>query len=380
MSGSDQVNSGPSGVKRAPGKKLRTVVRPLVIGGRSIAAGERLRLDLPVADLYTHTQLTMPIEVVRGKTDGPVMFVSAAVHGDEINGVEIVRRVLAAASLKRLKGTLIAVPIVNVHGFLAHSRYLPDRRDLNRSFPGSARGSVAGRLAHLFATEIVAKADCGIDLHTAAIHRDNMPQIRANLKDEHTLRLAEAFHAPIMLNADLRDGSLRAHAGDLGIPMLLFEAGEALRFDEGSIRVGVRGVLNVMRELGMLTKRAPSSSTSSKKKAPAKQIVRASSSSWARAEQSGILRSAVELGQSVAKGDVLGVISDPFGNDEMPVTTKIEGVLIGRTNLPLVNEGDALFHIAMTEDQEPSLELGTREEILAATDNWELPPSGPPII
>lgn len=365
--------SNKAGRSASSDKKAQAKIKPLVIGGRSIAAGERLRLDLPVADLYTHTQLTMPLEVVRGKTDGPVMFVSAAVHGDEINGVEIVRRVLAASGLKRLKGTLIAVPIVNVHGFLSHSRYLPDRRDLNRSFPGSARGSVAGRLAHLFATEVVAKADCGIDLHTAAIHRDNMPQVRANLDDERTLKLAEAFHAPIMLNADLRDGSLRAHAAELGIPMLLFEAGEALRFDEGSIRVGVRGVLNVMRELGMLPKRAPSNP-----KAKQKKVVRAGSSSWARAEQSGILRSAVELGQTVAKGDVLGVISDPFGNDEMVVKTRIEGVLVGKTNLPLVNEGDALFHIAMTKDQEP--EHGTREEILAATDNWELPPSGPPII
>ena len=184
----------------------------LNIGGQYIAPGERVSLELPVAQLYTHTPLTMPVQVIRSKKPGPTLFVSAAVHGDEINGVEIVRRVLAAPALRKLSGTLIAVPIVNVHGFLAHSRYLPDRRDLNRCFPGSPRGSVAGRLAHLFATEIVAKADCGIDLHTAAIHRDNLPQVRANLHDEHTAELATAFGAPIMLNSDLRDGSLRAHA------------------------------------------------------------------------------------------------------------------------------------------------------------------------
>ena len=356
--------------------KAKPVSNPefLEIGGEKIPRDSRVSLDLPVAQLYTHTPLTMPVQVIRGKKAGPTLFVSAAVHGDEINGVEIVRRVLAAPALKRLRGTLIAVPIVNVHGFLAHTRYLPDRRDLNRSFPGSPRGSVAGRLAHLFASEIVAKADCGIDLHTAAIHRDNLPQIRANLHDERTAGLAAAFGAPIMINSDLRDGSLRAHANELGIPMLLFEAGEALRFDEASIRVGVMGVLNVMRKLEMLAPRKPAADAPAEqpKRRRQKPSIRCENSSWVRAEQSGILRATVALGDMITKGQSLAIVADPFGRDEQTIISRYDGVVIGRTNLPLVNEGDALFHIGYMDDDE-SRTPGTREELLVESDRWLLP-------
>lgn len=311
----------------------------LTIGGQEIRPGERVKIDLHVAELYTHTPVTMPVEVVRGKLPGPTMFVSAAIHGDEINGVEIVRRLLHLPQLARLKGTLIAVPIVNVHGFLSLTRYCPDRRDLNRSFPGSVRGSVAGRLANLFATEIVTKADCGIDLHTGAIHRGNLPQIRANLDDPMTAKLAKAFGTPVNINANLRDGSLREFAASQGVPMLLYEAGEALRFDETCIRAGVRGVTHVMRELGMLPQR----------KAKVVEPVVARSSSWVRAEQSGILRPHVGLGARVKKGDVMATVSDPFGHHEVNLTAHYGGIVIGRLNLPLVNEGDAVFHVARFE-------------------------------
>lgn len=316
-----------------------TAGKVLTIGGQQIAPGERKAIDLHVAQLYTHSPVTMPVEVICGKKPGPTLFVSAAVHGDEINGVEIVRRLLHLPQLKSLKGTLIAVPIVNVRGFLSQSRYCPDRRDLNRSFPGSERGSVAARLAHLFATEIVTKADCGIDLHTGAIHRGNLPQIRANLDDPETARLAKAFGTPININSNLRDGSLREFAASQGVPMLLYEAGEALRFDETSIRAGVRGVTHVMRELGMLPKR----------KTKAVEPVVARASGWLRAEQSGILRPLMALGERVKKGDVLATISDPFGKNELPLTARYGGIIIGRLNLPLVNEGDAVFHIARFE-------------------------------
>lgn len=313
--------------------------KALIIGGQEIMPGERKAIDLLVAQLYTHAPVTMPVEVVRGKRPGPTLFVSAAIHGDEINGVEVVRRLLHLPQLKSLKGTLIAVPIVNVRGFLSLSRYCPDRRDLNRSFPGSERGSVAARLAHLFATEIVAKADCGIDLHTGAIHRGNLPQIRANLDDAETAKLAKAFGAPVNINANLRDGSLREFAASQGVPMLLYEAGEALRFDETCIRAGVRGVTHVMRELGMLPQR----------KTKGVEPVVARASSWVRAEQSGILRPLVGLGARVKKGDVLATVSDPFGNHEMPLNARYNGIVIGRLNLPLVNEGDAVFHVARFE-------------------------------
>jgi len=309
------------------------------INGIAVAAGQRVTVDLPVGQLYTHAPMNMPVHIVNGKQSGPILFVSAAIHGDEIIGVEIIRRLLKLPSLKRLRGSLIAVPIVNIHGFISHSRYLPDRRDLNRSFPGSERGSLAGRLAHLFMEEIVSQSSHGIDLHTGALHRSNLPQIRANLDDPKTERLARAFGVPVLLNSQLRDGSLREAAAEAGIPMLLYEAGEALRFDELAIRAGVSGIVAVMRHLEML---APSKRR--KTSLPDPMIARASS--WIRAPQSGILRASVGLGTHVHKGDMLGVISDPFGENEEPVTAPFTGITIGRLNLPLVNEGDALFHVA----------------------------------
>ncbi|GAB4368602.1 MAG: succinylglutamate desuccinylase/aspartoacylase family protein [Kiloniellaceae bacterium] len=326
------------GTENAPGARSR---KPLVIGGIEVLPGERRTIDLPVTDLSTHTPITMPIHVVRGRRAGPTLFVCAALHGDEINGVEIIRRLLKLTALKRLQGSLIAVPIVNVLGFVSQSRYLPDRRDLNRSFPGSAQGSLAGRLARLFLDEIVAKATHGIDLHTAAIHRDNFPQVRANLDDPESERLAQAFGVPFVINTGFREGSLREAAADLSVPVIVYEAGEALRFDEGCIRAGVKGVVRVMRQLEML---APSS----RKVRRAKPLV-IRSSKWVRAPHSGLLRSATALGSAVSEGQLLGVISDPFGENEVAVRASISGVVIGRSNIPLVHEGDALFHIARHE-------------------------------
>lgn len=333
---------------------------PLVVNGQSIPPGSRATLELPVPLLYTHTPVTMPVHIVRGKRDGPHLFVCAALHGDELNGVEIVRRLLASPGLKRLRGTLLAIPIVNVYGVLNHSRYLPDRRDLNRSFPGSERGSLAARIAHLFMREIVAKCTHGIDLHTGANHRSNLPQIRAHLDDPDTFSLARSFGAPVIMNADLRDGSLRASTADMGVPMLLYEAGEALRFDEISIRLGLRGIRNVMRQLEMLP-------TKTKRVAPPPEPFVVRSSSWVRAPQSGISRSLVRLGAVVAEGQRLGSIADPFGDGVSDVCAPAGGIVVGRTNLPLVHEGDALFHLARFDDLEAA---EARVEELQAIDGW----------
>jgi len=317
--------------------------KPLVINGITASPGTRTTIDLPAGRLYTHAPMTIPVHVVSGKKAGACLFLSAAIHGDEINGVEIIRRLLKLPVLKKLSGTIIAIPMVNIHGLINHSRYLPDRRDLNRTFPGSETGSLAARLANLFMTEIVEKSTHGIDIHTGAIHRSNLPQIRANLEDEETERLAIAFDVPVIISSNLRDGSLRESAAECGIPMLLYEAGEALRFDEVSIRAGVKGITNVMRALEMIP---PSRSTSKKHIEP----VVARSSSWVRAPDTGILRAMVPLGARVKKGALLGVVGDPFGEAEINVTTPFSGIVIGRTNLPLVNEGDALYHIARFED------------------------------
>ncbi len=298
-------------------------------------------MDLPAADLYTHTEMTMPVQVINGRTAGPTLFVSAALHGDEINGVEIIRRLLRLGAMRSLRGTLLAVPVVNVLGFLNMSRYLPDRRDLNRSFPGSEKGSAAARLAHLFTREILEKADYGIDLHTGAVHRGNLPQIRARLDDPETRELAAAFGVPVMINAATRDGSLRELAARRGIPLLLYEAGEALRFDELAIRAGVRGIQRVMRRLGMLPARKP--------RRPVPEPVIALESGWIRSPQSGIVHATVRLGDYVKRGDIIANVRDPLGASDTVIRAVDDGIVIGLSRLPLAHEGDAIAHIAAFE-------------------------------
>ncbi|HBV21462.1 MAG TPA: succinylglutamate desuccinylase [Nitrosomonas sp.] len=319
------------------------MVSELIINNLTIDPDCQITIDLPLPRLYTHTLMTMPVHVIRGKKPGPRLFVSAAIHGDELNGVEIIRRLLKQPVLSKLRGDLIAIPMVNVYGIIHHSRYLPDRRDLNRSFPGSKKGSLAARIADLFMTEIVAKCTHGIDLHTGAIHRSNLPQVRANLDDTETMRLAKSFHVPVLLNSNLRDGSLREAAAEFGIPMLLYEAGEALRFDEVSIRAGLRGILGVMRHMEMLP------AGKSRKHSENEPFI-ARSSQWVRAPRSGIFRVAKSLGEKIKFKDTLGTINDPISNLEVPVISPCSGLIIGRSELPLVHEGEAIYHIAQFED------------------------------
>jgi predicted deacylase len=307
------------------------------VAGVAVPPGTRATVEIPVAGLYTGTAMAMPIQVVNGRHPGPRLFVCAAIHGDELNGVEIVRRLLALKGLRRMRGALVAIPIVNVYGVVTHSRYLPDRRDLNRFFPGSEHGSLTARLARLLTDEVIGRCTHGIDLHTGALHRDNLPHVRANLDDPETARLAASFGVPVLLNSDVRDGSLRQAAAEHGVPVLVYEGGEALRFNEVAIRAGIRGVVEVMRALGMLPPRHRQARARS---------VQARTSTWVRAQESGILRGVARLGARVHKGERLGIIADPFGAQETAVTAPADGIVIARLNLPLVNEGDALFHLA----------------------------------
>ena len=308
------------------------------IAGEKIPPGELRRLELPVARLPTQTMLSLPITIINGIETGPKLWVSAAIHGDELNGVEIIRQVVEQIQPKLLRGTLIAVPIVNVFGLIEQSRYLPDRRDLNRSFPGSASGSLASRLAYLFMKEIVSHSSHGIDLHTASLHRTNLPQIRANLEDKETECCAKAFGAPIIIHATTRDGSLRQAATKRGIPILLYEGGEALRFDAEAIRVGVTGILRVMACLEMYQFPLPSVPV---------PLVEVWQSKWIRASRSGIFRLTVALGERVEKKQPLGIIADAFGDASITVRAKIQGMVIGHTQNPLVNQGDAIVHLAI---------------------------------
>lgn len=322
----------------AGGRKTRPA---FVMGDTSVAPGTAATIELPVSVLSDHTPVSMSVRVIHGRTDGPTIFVSAGIHGDEVIGVEIVRRLLRTAALKSVRGTLIVIPIVNAFGFMTHSRYLPDRRDLNRCFPGSTGGSLAARLAHLFLTEIVARSDLGIDLHSAAIHRTNLPQIRISPDNPVTAELAQVFGAPVILQSPLREGSLRGAAKAMGRDVLLYEAGEGLRFDEMSVRAGVAGILRVLRYKGMIGGRGIM-------KANAKpQICR--SSKWLRAPAGGLLRTFRADGDVVSKGDVMAAVSDPFGIEEHEIAAPFDGIIVGRAVMPVVNEGDAVFHLARVE-------------------------------
>jgi len=310
---------------------------PFDIAGQRVAPGETSQVTLPAARLYTDTPIDIVIEVVHGKQEGPVLLVCAALHGDEINGVEVCRRLVHHPALARLRGTLLIVPIVNSFGFIQQSRYLPDRRDLNRCFPGSARGALGSRLAHLFRTEILARATHAIDMHTGAIHRDNLAQIRTDVDEPRAAGMAQAFGAPIIIDAKLRDGSLRATAGEMGIPLILYEAGEALRFSETAIKAGVRGTLSVMRHLEMFPPR--------RVERPQREAVIARKTYWVRAEGNGMMVGHVTLGERVTKGQTLAHLVSPYGREGTPVLAKADGIIVGMARIPLVNEGEALFHI-----------------------------------
>lgn len=308
---------------------------PITVGNVTVDPGRKKKIELPFAEAVTGSTEFLPVVVINGRSSGPVVWISAAIHGDELNGIQIIRKVLWDLDARSVRGALIAVPIVNLFGFIIGSRYLPDRRDLNRSFPGSRRGSSASRLADMFMTEIVAHCSVGIDLHTAANHRINVPQIRANIDNPQTLKLARAFGAPFIINARLRDGSLRQAAAEAGKTTLLYEAGQADRFDEDAITTGYNGVMRTLRSLKMIDTRLP--------RVPATRLVRRTR--WMRARKGGIAEIAVDLGDRVETGQPVAYISDAFGSRPVQVKATQTGWVIAKTLRPLVNSGDALVHI-----------------------------------
>lgn len=316
------------------------------IADQTIPAGARRKLEIPIANLMSGTPVSLPVIVHHGKSPGPSLWLTAAIHGDELCGVEIIRRVLNELDPKRMKGTVVAVPVVNVHGFNTGDRYLPDRRDLNRSFPGSPRGSLASRIAHLLFTEVIERCDVGIDLHTGSGQRENLPQIRANLEDPATMHLASVFGAPIAIHSKVRDGSLRQAATDTGSTVLLYEAGEANRFSRMAFKAGTVGVLRVIHDLGIQDVEVP----------PAGEVALSYGSTWMRATRSGVLHLNVELGQEVAEREVIATMFDPFGKLLGAIRTRRAGIVIGITHSPLVNRGDAIVHVATVEPSPPDTE------------------------
>lgn len=322
----------------APAKRpvRRRRAAPLVVGGTPVAPGTTEEILLKISEFYTANPVSIPVTVIRGAEAGPVVFLVAAVHGDELNGVEIVRQVSLGLSHDRIRGAVVCVPVVNRFGFLNRSRYLPDRRDLNRCFPGSPSGSAASRVASTVFREIVKPAQIGIDFHTAASGRSNLPHLRADMSDRRARRLARWFGTELIIDAAGRRKSLRAAAADAGVATIVYEAGETSKFQRREIRKGLFGVYNVLSGLGMLD--IP-------RREPRFQII-VKRAEWIRAERGGILDLRVRSGDLLYRGDTVGVITNPFGREVVTVQTHATGVVLGTTTLPMVNPGDATVHIA----------------------------------
>lgn len=315
-----------------------TTPEPFAIAGETVAPGSARDVAFTITTMATGTASALAVRVLHGARPGPAVFVSAAIHGDEIIGTAVIQRLAQELDPAELAGTVLLVPVANIFGFITHNRYLPDRRDLNRSFPGSAGGSLAGQLAHVFYREVVARCSLGIDIHSAAIHRYNLPQIRIAAGNRKLVELAMAFGAPVIIESPLRDGSLRESAQRDGVDMLLMEAGEALRFDRLSIETGVAGVNRVLAHLGMIE----ADDGLTKVGIPA----RANKSSWVRAPRGGVTHRVRKSGDPVRKGDLLARVAGLFGEDPLDLISPIDGIIIGHATLPVVHQGDALFHIA----------------------------------
>ena len=312
-------------------------MKQLTISNQEVQPGEFREININIARLPSHTLIDTPIYISRSLEEGPVLALIAGMHGDELNGMEIVRRILDRGLYKVNRGTVICMPVINVYGFLNYSREVPDGKDVNRSFPGSRSGSLASRVAYYLMHEVIPVIDYGIDFHTGGAMRSNYPQVRAVLRDDLNLELANAFCAPFTIDAAFRPNSLRREASRKGKKIIVFEGGESLRFDPHAIEEGVAGTLRLMKHLGMIDS-APE----------AKEENRVIwNTAWVRARHAGLFQPNVDSGQLVHRGEWVGTITDPFGEFKEEVKSTQTGYIIGINNGPVINAGDALLHLGM---------------------------------
>lgn len=316
-------------------------IAPFEFEDTTIKPGKRAVVELEIARLPSGTVIHMPVHIFHGREEGPVILLSGGLHGDEINGIETVRRIIASKMLNKLKrGTVIALPIINVYGFINFSRDVPDGKDVNRSFPGSADGSLASLVAFTITQKILPHIDFGIDFHTGGASRTNYPQIRFDKQDEKAKDLAMLFKAPFTLYSGIIANSLRAAATELGKPIIVYEGGEALRFSEFAIEEAIRGTKRVLFHYDMI-KSSPK---------PRRQTL-FRQSSWVRADVSGLFSFRKQSGQRVKQGEVIAKINSPHNDYSVKITCPFDGYIIGHNNFPLVHKGDAIFHIAYDEWQ-----------------------------
>ena len=319
--------------------------KPLVIFGESILPGESKNIQLEIARLHTTTKLTIPIIVKRSKIEGPVVLFSGGIHGDEFNGIEIVRQLISKKINKPKRGTIICIPIVNIYGFINRSRDFPDGRDLNRVFPGSRKGSLASRFAFHIITDIMPLVDYAVDFHAGGASRFNAPQIRLTPNNPEVKILANAFNAPFTLFSKNIVGSFRSASEKIKVKMLLFEGGKSLDINHEVAQEGVDGVKRLLRHLDMLDPKhfAPP---------PNKQTIYIEKSGWLRAKCSGLLIDHNLVGQFVKKGTVLGMITDPFGKFERKIKAPNDGYVLNANHSPIVYQGDAIYHLSNTGEDE----------------------------
>ncbi|MCC7301770.1 MAG: succinylglutamate desuccinylase/aspartoacylase family protein [Bacteroidia bacterium] len=309
----------------------------IIINKQAIAPGENKEVTLNIYRLPTRTVMEIPVHVFRSSEEGPCVLISAGLHGDEINGIEIIRTLLREGHFTRLKkGSVLAMPIINIISFLSGSRELPDGKDLNRCFPGSVSGSLGSRIAYDLMQQVIPQIDLGIDFHTGGAKINNFPQVRCTFDEEKNLEYGKLFGAPFVINSALREKSLRAEAARLGKPILVYEAGESMRFNSLAIGEGVSGCLRLLHGLGMLDAETAPNNT---------RILM--ESRWIRAGMSGLFRTRKKYGAPVKKNEVVGWISDPFGETELELLAPSNGYIVGINNQPVVNEGDALIHIGV---------------------------------
>lgn len=309
--------------------------KTIEFSGEKVELGEDKHIFLNIARLPTYTSIDLPVRVIRAKKDGPVVLLSGGLHGDEINGIEIVRRLIANEHLELVRGTIIAIPLMNVYGFIQNVRGVPDGKDINRSFPGVKGGSLAKLVAYTIMKEIVPKIDYGIDFHTGGASRANYPQIRCVFDIEKNMELAKAFAPPVILHSSLISKSFRKAAHGKGKHILVYETGESLRMDEEGIEEAIDGTKRMLHHLKMIESSPKANKTKVYKK-----------SKWVRANFAGLFNPKVKLGDEIKTRQLLGRITDPFGNESFRVISKYSGQIIGLNNSPVVHKGDALLHIA----------------------------------
>ncbi|KAA3439704.1 succinylglutamate desuccinylase/aspartoacylase family protein [Rufibacter hautae] len=307
----------------------------MIINDIPIYPGDSKLIRLDISRLPSGTEINIPIHVFRAQEPGPVLLLMAGMHGDEVNGIETIRRMIRRKLLTPQRGTVLAIPILNIYGFLNFSREVPDGKDVNRSFPGNSKGSLASRVAARFTKEILPLIDYGIDFHTGGQSKSNFPQIRCRLEDGESDVLAKAFGAPFVLNSNYRLGSLRKEAAVMGKTIIVYETGESLRFDEQGIIMAMEGTQRVMHHLDMAERMVPASQPS----------VICHHTTWIRAPRAGLFRSFVKNGQEVSRGQQVGAVSDPYGAATHPITTPVAGHVVGLNHMPVVNQGDAILHI-----------------------------------